>query len=378
MKFYQHIKTIPWSADGRTGRDLDLSVIPQAINGQPVYVESLTAKVQLTLSNADAVNDYTFSHEYEVVSRAVSHLRLNHSWLGKDQINVDVIDFLRVLRASYRGGKIVEGIFSSGNTVVPKSGSVDVAFTLPVDFRRPYARRSRDYHMPARLLSASTFELKFGRFDITDISVSAATVEVYAVCSTRGSAELALPSIVCVESQPVAAGVTQPTINRYNGALLTLVVGRQGAAGFANSEFNTLGWRVGNRPVSDDSTSVSAYYDDFAMSAFSSSFDGFTDHTSGSAAADDAIPLVFPSVGLEGQRLTAAIDLNADQRLVTNVTTNPYVLTHMRVEHAGAWVANAARILGVDPARLVSQTASHKGLAAGASAARSVLPRKAR
>lgn len=374
-KFFQSVKKLPWTADGSTGSLIDLSLIPKVLDGQPVYLEKLDLKVKLTLTNNDANNDVLLDGFGDLERKAIKRVRLTPTWTGFDTINVTGLELLRIYRASHRGLRW-EGA-TEWDKVAKAGGTLPMEVSIPIDFRSPYGRRSRDTVLPVALLSNAEFVVDFGTFGAA-LVVSAASFEVIATCSTRGSKEIGVPSLLVLASQRFAADTIQPVLARYKGNITHATIARENGQ-MAGTDFTTLGYRVGSRLVSDDSCPIDAFYLDFNDGARSLGGKDVDNHVgTGASHLDDFIPLIGDNVGLEGQRLTATISANADQRMLTDAASTAWMMTHRRVEHRGDWLAAAARVLGIDPAALDTQSASHKPLNPGANSARSVLPRKAR
>lgn len=373
-KFFQSVKKIPWVAGGSSGRDFDLSLLPKVLDGQPVYLERLDLLVRMKLTNNDASNDVALGGYGAVEAKAIKRVRLTPTWTGFDQVNLKGLELIRINRASNRGLRYYGA--EDWDKVVKGGGTKDVFAKVGIDFRSVFGRRSRDTVMPVALLSTAEFVVDFGSF--TGLAVSDATVELIATCSTRGSKELTVPALMVLASQEIGAGQKQPTLARYRGNITHATIARDEGK-MVGTDFTTLGYRAGSRMVSDDSAPTIAYYLDFQESANSTGGTPVLPHVGvGAEYLDDFLPLIAGPAGLEGQRLTATIDANADQRLLTDSAVNAWVMTHRRIEHRGPWVAAAARVLGIDPGSLTTQTASHKQLNPGASRASSVLPYKAR
>ena len=123
--------------------------------------------------------------------------------------------------------------------------------------------------------------------------------------------------------------------------------------------------------------SVAALYGDFAAAATTVGDDGVESHVTGSPGPDDFLPILVPTEGNEGLRITAMPSANDKVRLYGDASTSAYTLVRRLVMDAGSWQNELARVLGISDAKFKALTASHKQLNPAAKAARASLPRKA-
>jgi hypothetical protein len=369
MDIYQRIKKVSFSANDDTGAELDLSIVPAAVGGETVYLDGLEVHLELTAAKATEGN---VSLSFGAAEKIIKRVLLNTPWAPRNLVNARGIDIVREYRGANRGTRMPGQVA----LVVPGEGSVPINTRFKIQFAKPYARRARDFAIPAKLLHNSEFKVQWGAASdlAAGITVSG-TATVYAVGHTRP--EVVVPSLSCLESSDQPAGSNEPTIDRLPGRLATLLVARQNGALLASSEWPTLGLRFGADTVSEDSLSVSPFYGRFNEAAASTGGVQVADHTiAGAVNADDFLPILFGRPGLEGQRQTDMPDALEKLRVYTETATNGYTFVRRLVLHSGSWAQTAKALLGVAGRPSTPQTASHKGTASAEVA--STLPQKAR
>lgn len=288
--FFPQLRQVSHVSGGNSGDQLELTLIPENMDGAAVYVRALMFRLYGTLTSTagGAAN----------LPALIANVLLQIPGISPALVNVSGSKLVRLFRIA-NGGERPPITAPASWTTALQAGSNAIDITIPVEFSDVNARRLDDYAIPAALLRQGTLKVSFAAITaaIADATASNLTLEVTAECVRKR--ERRCPPLPIIESTDIAG--VEPVLSAKEGRIRHAFISPQADGLFLNgTDWATGGIGFGELKLCEDASDIGIFYGAFNRLSTTA----IEKHTAAQTDRQSFIPLVFPPGGKQGQHVT--------------------------------------------------------------------------
>lgn len=350
-------KTVPYAAASDTGTALNPSALPTRVGRDFLAVASVDIRVVGTF-NKTAPGTVNMNALFSQIYTKISDLGLTLCDLGGVRLH-------RLHRARQNGV-----FFPSLNGAPDWAGFAAAAgagqafdVTFKVDWRKRVGRKFFQQAVPCPLVKASEFRLTMPALTALAADVVALAANIAVTWNMVPRKKMIIPALDVFASHNLVAG-TEPEFPVLPGRVTTGILAPAADGVFPNAtDFAALGYRLGERQISDNDSPGQIVYDEFNDNADSA----MEVHFAGSADRTASFPLFAPYEGVEGVSLASGSIPRGMKPWIrgTPLAAAYAFISSYRLDRRDSWYGKACEICGVRPGSGRVVTADNKPLPPG-------------
>lgn len=334
-----------FNAVGDTGALLQLSQLPDQMDGKATYLRQLNLRIVGTITQASggpiAVN----------LTQLISAVFLNIPGVRVIVNSVSGNRLARIFRTRSFGETPT---FGAGNYGVTNpwtaiaqlpNGVSSIDMTFPLQFSDIGQRRFDDNAIPCALLKQiGQMKVSFPALTALNAAITASSLQLIVTPVMYAKAEKKLGPLPVLDSVDIVG--VQPVLNPFEGKVSNLLIQPQNDGVFPNTtDYAQAGVGWGGFVQTQDATPIDVFYDQFNSYAQVA----MPKHTQTDTDPTASIPLWYPPGGHQGEHATyEMINPGAQPRIRTNAAAQAYsVVFRMLLDQRSSAMSNARKILGL-------------------------------